>query len=218
MDVGPIESHWLRAGDDLRVEDRDRWLAVGARALEHHREPHRAYHGVAHVVAVLDALVELAEVPSGELVAAAVFHDVVYDPKAATNEADSAVLAVDELSAVGADAAAVGRVVELIEATATHDVSGVRRVDVVTAGVFLDADLSILGAPADVYDAYAAAIRSEYAHVPEADFRTGRAAILEGFLARDRRFFSDRAHTRWDDQARQNLSRELAHLQKGSDP
>ncbi|MGZ7283798.1 HD domain-containing protein, partial [Streptococcus pyogenes] len=52
--------------------------------------------------------------------------------------------------------------------------------------VLLDADLAILGASEERYKRYAADIRKEYAWVPEADYRKGRAAVLERFLAAPR--------------------------------
>lgn len=218
MSAERIRTHWAMAGAELGVDDVVAWAEVGERVIDRHREPHRAYHGVAHVVAVLEALAELVGPPSAELVAAALFHDVIYDPTASTNEADSAVLAAAELGAMGVAEDAVARVVEMIEATATHELSAIVHVDVAMAGAFLDADLSILGAPGDVYRRYAAAIRTEYAHVSDADFRQGRATVLEGFLTRDRRFITDRAHALWDAQARHNLTQELATLEEGSDP
>ena len=215
MSAERIRTQWAAAGVELGVADAAAWAEVGERVIERHREPRRVYHGVAHVVAVLDALAELVGPLSAELVAAALFHDAIYDPTSTTNEADSAVLAAEELGAMGVREAAVARVVEMIEATATHDLSAIVHADVAMAGAFLDADLSILGAPDDVYRRYAAAIRTEYSHVSDEDFRHGRAAILDGFLTRQRRFFTDRAHALWDAQARHNLTQELATLKKG---
>eukprot|EP00007_Cunea_sp_BSH-02190019_P001729 CAMPEP_0174233664 /NCGR_PEP_ID=MMETSP0417-20130205/3647_1 /TAXON_ID=242541 /ORGANISM="Mayorella sp, Strain BSH-02190019" /LENGTH=91 /DNA_ID=CAMNT_0015311915 /DNA_START=64 /DNA_END=336 /DNA_ORIENTATION=- len=47
---------------------------------------------------------------------------------------------------------------------------------------FLDFDLAILGARATCYAKYAAQIRSEYAHIPEAAYCDGRVAVLRRFL------------------------------------
>ena len=47
----------------------------------------------------------------------------------------------------------------------------------------IEADLAILGADPSDYDAYVNGVRAEYAHVPDAAWRTGRSAVLEGLLA-----------------------------------
>jgi pantetheine-phosphate adenylyltransferase len=50
--------------------------------------------------------------------------------------------------------------------------------------VFLDLDLSILGAPQEEYIEYAKAIRQEYIHVDDETFRRERGAFLKRWLAR----------------------------------
>ena|GEM_PF-66284 len=76
----------------------------------------------------------------------------------------------------------------------------------------LDADLAILAAGAPRYAWYTAAVRREYAHVPDDAFRAGRAAVLEGILASERIYVTDAAHARWELRARTNLAAEIAAL------
>ena len=80
------------------------------------------------------------------------------------------------------------------------------------AHCFLDWDLSVLGAAASIYDAYAAAIRREYAHVPEAAYRKGRGQVLDGFLAQPTIYRVAEFQRQWETPARINLQRELAAL------
>jgi len=175
-------------------------------------EPHRRYHTIEHVAAVLDRVDELsATEPVDDPVAlqfAAWLHDVVYDPTRPDNEARSAVYARRALSMIRVPVAITDEAARLIELTAGHEVGPDDR----TGAVLIDADLSILGAPAAVYDRYAVDIRDEYRHVDEAAFRAGRAAILADFLGRDRLFRTATAHDRWDAAARANLARELDRL------
>ncbi len=77
---------------------------------------------------------------------------------------------------------------------------------------FHDADLWILSAPQERFDAYGALVREEYAWVPDVAFRAGRRAILEDFLRRDRLYATDHAHAHWDAPARVNLQREVDRL------
>jgi predicted metal-dependent HD superfamily phosphohydrolase len=100
----------------------------------------------------------------------------------------------------------VGRLIRL---TRTHQVEPGDRL----GAVLISIDLSILGAAPSRYDAYAAAIRKEFAHVPEDDYRVGRSRVLNHFAAQPV-IFPDAAFARkFDRQARENLARELASLQ-----
>lgn len=55
-------------------------------------------------------------------------------------------------------------------------------------------------------------MRREYAHVPEEQFRAGRAEILRGLLEKDTLFHDPRAVTLWEARARENLEREITQL------
>ena len=62
------------------------------------------------------------------------------------------------------------------------------------------------------YRAYAEAIRREYAFVPDQLYRPGRRRALEGFLARERIYLTDRLGALWERAARTNLAGEIAEL------
>ena len=77
---------------------------------------------------------------------------------------------------------------------------------------FLDADLWILGAPADRFDEYCRQVRDEYPAVPDDDYRTGRSRILEALVERPHIYATPGARTAWEAAARDNVRRELARL------
>jgi predicted metal-dependent HD superfamily phosphohydrolase len=199
---------------DADDEIRRAWEAVAPshgdvveRLIGRHREPHRRYHTVEHVATVVRHLRATAtDPPAPELVAAALYHDAVYDPRSSTNEADSARLAVTELGRIGWDADRCAVVARLVEATARHDAR-----DALEAAL-LDADLAILGAAPATYDRYAADVRDEYAHVTDDDWRIGRAAVLRSFLARPAIYATEVMRGTREAQARANLRRELDAL------
>jgi predicted metal-dependent HD superfamily phosphohydrolase len=190
--------------------------AVGADLRRRLAEGHRAYHTERHLLEMVLALDELEE--HGELGhregalarVAAWFHDAVYDPRAApgANEADSAELAVRVLASLGLDPDDVATVNALVLATTEHHLPA----DAGLAAAFHDADLWILSAPEDRFDEYCEQVREEYAHVPDVDFATGRAAVLEPLLRRDHLYATRHARREWGDPARVNLGRELARL------
>ena len=77
---------------------------------------------------------------------------------------------------------------------------------------FLDADLSILGAPADVYREYARQIRREYRRVPLLLYRPGRRKVLAAMLAAPELFRTSEMRAELDAAARRNLQAELDEL------
>lgn len=189
---------WLLTFDG----DPARAAAIEEDLVRRYGEPHRRYHTQEHV---RDLLALLGD-EDWTLVAAAWFHDAIYDTHRTDNEALSAELARASLTELGF--ASVETVVQIILATAKHDGIGLFAPGL----LFLDADLSILGAPATRYREYAAQIREEYAWVPEPQFREGRRGILERFLTRPRLYFTDAMRARFEEQARANLREEIAAL------
>jgi predicted metal-dependent HD superfamily phosphohydrolase len=77
-----------------------------------------------------------------------------------------------------------------------------------------DADLSVLAQTPQRYADYTVKIRQEYAHVPEADFRAGRAAVLRALLDLPALFRRPEL-AGWEQPARANLRAELAALTAG---
>ncbi len=76
----------------------------------------------------------------------------------------------------------------------------------------MDVDLAILGSDAGRFHESDEQIRLEYAHVPEHEYRAGRRRVLGEFLARPRLYSTDYFYSRYERQARENLSRALARL------
>lgn len=179
--------------------------------------PTRHYHSLAHVTALLQLLHAHAHhFADPDAVEAAIwFHDAVYDARAAppSNELQSAELAVARLSGTVAPAR-LEWIRRVIEATATHtlpeDLEGGGGAG--DAALFLDMDLSILGAAEGEFDAYEAAVRREYHFVEDEAWRTGRAAVLRRFLERERLFYSELFGGLYEAAARRNLRRSLARL------
>jgi predicted metal-dependent HD superfamily phosphohydrolase len=174
-------------------------------------EPHRRYHTRRHIeqcLALLDAVPDLSEGERRVLTWAIWWHDAIYDPKAADNEARSAELARQGLRELGASLHERDEVARLIGLTAGHSVEPGDRLGEILVSI----DLSILGAAPQDYDAYARAIREEYAHVPEDLWRAGRGRVLQHFLDAPVIFPDPAFAGRFEAQARANLSRELASL------
>ncbi len=185
---------------------RDRLLAAWT-------NPARGYHDARHLAEVcarIDEITRAAD-PGFDRVTvllAAWFHDAVYDAAPGAEER-SAAWAEEALTAAGLPEEQVVEVARLVRLTETHRPAD----DDANGGVLCDADLAILAAPRDRYDEYVTAVRAEYAHVPDAAFRAGRAAVLRGLLAGPFLFHTPYAREHWEVPARANVEREIGELE-----
>lgn len=181
-----------------------------------YRDGSRHYHGIEHIEALLALAEEYRPLLSDpQAVEAAIwFHDAIYDSQSKDNEAQSADLAARRLSGK-LEAARLDRIVAMIRATAKHELPRLESAAALRdAALFLDMDMSILGAAPDVFDTYEAAVRKEYAWVPEAAWTAGRGAVLRSFLERPSIFLTQEFRGRFEAQARENISRSLSALER----
>jgi predicted metal-dependent HD superfamily phosphohydrolase len=196
----PLLNRWntvMPGHDALFLDLLDRWS-----------ESHRQYHGCTHLLAVLEALDLLTEPaePPRTVLLAAWFHDAVYRGVAGEDEEESARLAEARLSEARLPAREIDEVARLVRLTSDH-----RPAPGDDDGALLcDADLSVLGGEPEPYARYVAAVREDYAHIGDADFAAGRAAVVRRLLELDPLFHSERARELWLDAARRNLRGELA--------
>jgi predicted metal-dependent HD superfamily phosphohydrolase len=78
--------------------------------------------------------------------------------------------------------------------------------------LLIDADLSIFGASEEVYHQYAQNIRKEYRLYPGFMYKRGRRKALQGFLERKTIYHTAHFQEKYEEQARNNLERELQTL------
>jgi predicted metal-dependent HD superfamily phosphohydrolase len=184
--------------------------AVGVDVISRYAEPSRHYHGLSHLEAVLDAVDTLArEAAEPQLVRlAAWYHDAVYDVRRDDNEEQSALLAERTLTGTDDESLDVAEVARLVRLTATHDPADGDS----NGAVLCDADLSVLAGDRAAYAACVSAVRTEYSHISDDAFRTGRAAVLDQLLAMSTVYRTAAGRSRWEAPARRNLRSELARL------
>ncbi|KAK0191058.1 hypothetical protein F5146DRAFT_1046936 [Armillaria mellea] len=197
------------AGDDV-------WVEV---ILEKYSELHRHYHTLSHLEAMIHCLQankEHIHDPTS-LSLAILFHDIIYDPKGQNNEALSTKMFEKKFAAdKSVPAEKTSKVSRYIERTITHTLpEEAEERNSSDLHFFLDFDLEVLSRPPDAYRAYASQIRKEYLHIPMHDYRAGRIAVLQKFLARERIYFSEVFHTKYEAMARRNLQQEIHDLTKG---
>jgi predicted metal-dependent HD superfamily phosphohydrolase len=193
------------AGDS--PTSRTEWAAVVAAWSE----PHRRYHDLAHLAAVLGlvgALAEAADDPDAVRLAAW-YHDIAYDPERTDNEEVSAGRARAGLRGLVPDER-IDEVERLVLLTAGHDPEP----DDANGAVLCDADLAVLAGPPDAYATYASAVREEYGHLSDGEFTAGRIAVLEHLLALPALYRTPEAARQWADRAAANMTAELTLLRR----
>jgi predicted metal-dependent HD superfamily phosphohydrolase len=196
----------------------DLWLRLGAHSLPEpifdelvhfYWQPHRAYHNLDHIQDCLNQFDQariLAE-RKNEVEMAVWCHDVIYDPRAADNEGQSAAWAAHILQ-LGEVAPEVSACVQALILVTRHQALPTYR----DAALVADIDLSILGRPVAEFDRYEDAIRQEYQWIPEATYREARIKVLAAFLARRSVFQTQTFRDRYEAQASDNLTRSIRSL------
>ena len=193
------------------------WRKLGAEDVEGladeliraYAEPQRRYHGLDHL---RDCLAQLDAAPADEterdLAETALwFHDAVFAPGRADNEARSADWAADAMLRAGISEVRAREVARLVRST-----DHARPATDSMEALVCDVDLSILGREPAEFAEYERRIRDEYREVPEPLYRDGRSAVLSHLLARDPIYRSSHFRARYESAARRNLIQALERL------
>jgi predicted metal-dependent HD superfamily phosphohydrolase len=184
------------------------------RARACYAEPGRHYHDERHLDDCeqgLDGIVGLSEPDRRLLRWALLWHDAIYDPQRGDNEERSADLARRELMTCGVGSGDVEEVGRLIILTKGHRVADGDRLGALVVSI----DLSILGSDPRRYREYAQDVRREYAHVPDDQWRIGRAHVLKSLIGHVPIFPAEELRAELEDQARNNMAGELSSLGAG---
>ena len=179
--------------------------------------PDRAFHNLRHLIDLLTRVDELSEeTRNPDLVRlAAWYHGAIFSVSAdqamhrngGEDEAASAALAYEELTAAGVSEKNANRVSELIMNLRRHHLP----TSDIDAAALSDADLGCLAIEPQRYREYSRLIYSEYAHLPLLTYLRTRTTIVRKLLARDRLFASPLGQ-HWELPARENLEAELRRL------
>lgn len=173
-------------------------------------EKHRMYHTTIHLENMFRVMDFFYPDASPLIQLATFYHDFVYDPASATNEADSAVIMNHLLRDClpGKDIRAIARAIQM---TAGHRLEECHPEDY----PLLVADLSSLSNTNITMMSYqldTSFIRSEYDFLSDEEWKQGRLAFIEDFLSRSNIFPAEDRFTEFETQARGNLSNEREDL------
>jgi len=198
--------------------------------LLHGLQQRKGYHGWKHLLHVYWELVQYSEVLYGKpqlpewVVWAILYHDAVYNPGEQGNEqASKNLFMADARSLAFSKYEYPKKLVEQAILLSDHkepleSVNFKEDEDDFWLAAFLDADMCILGQPAEVYDQYSFEVSLEYSNYPLPQYRAGRRQFLEGIRERiGALYLTQYFRYKYRTQSLVNVERELSALQKFGD-
>jgi predicted metal-dependent HD superfamily phosphohydrolase len=198
---------WQRCCPAAGGDDTERvWQAL----LTGYGEAHRHYHGIGHLESCLRehdlAATEMEDPDAVEM--AIWFHDLVYAPGSRLNESDSADL-FRRLAAGVCPESFSDRVASLILITTHRDQARTRDEELVC-----DIDLAGLGHSWAAYLSDTLALGREQPPGTQTRYSADHRHFLEALLRRDRIYYTDFFHTRYEQAACKNIRRYLRLIQR----
>ncbi|MHA3083610.1 HD domain-containing protein [Acinetobacter sp. ANC 5383] len=176
-----------------------------AELLQAYLEPQRAYHQVQHIVECL-ALFEKVQshIEDGLALQLAIFfHDVVYQPRSASNEQDSALWLRQQLAGA-LPQTQLDKIATWILATQQHAITSESDL-----AYLLDIDLAILGSSPARFAEYQQQIRQEYVWVDEQIYQEKRNVVLRQFYLTQPLYQTRYFQQHYEQQAKTNLLQAL---------
>ncbi|GGB67729.1 hypothetical protein GCM10007424_04630 [Flavobacterium suaedae] len=135
------------------------------------------------------------------------YHDIIYNASKKDNEEKSADLAIKRLQQINYTESKINVCHEAIVATKSHTLSNNNDIN-----LFTDADLSILGYTWQEYEQYYKQVRKEYSIYPDFLYNPGRKKVLQHFLDMENIFKTEFFRSKYENTARNNISKELRLL------
>ncbi|MDR2373665.1 MAG: hypothetical protein LBD77_06120 [Bifidobacteriaceae bacterium] len=188
---------------------------MGAKVLERWANPSRHFHGMNHLIMVLEKIDELSQEASCPCLVrlAAFYHGAILSGGAGASAVNawsedhslSADLAEGQLRHLELPAAKATRVRQLIADLGARPPL-IKDPDL---AVLCDAERAILAADPRTYRCYARDVRAECADAPLPEVLRARIAVLRAWLAKDRLFHTS-GTAAWEQAARNNVEAELA--------
>lgn len=171
----------------------------------------RYYHNLTHLYnMLLHAEDYKAEINNLNTFKFAVwYHDIIYKPSRKDNEEKSALFAEKRLKSIHFNEKQTKIVQKLIISTKKHELILKENND---NSYLLDLDLSILGTEWITYELYIKNIRKEYKIYPSILYNPGRKKVLSHFLKRETLYFTEVFKNKYENQARENLKKEIELL------
>ena len=205
-----LQNEWMDL-TSIYTDDSQLILRYWIEIKSHYTSKNRHYHNLYHIHNMLGQAKDIkSSIDDYDALRFAIwYHDIIYKATKKNNEEKSAKFAENRLKSTRFDAERITMVYHLIASTKHHDVVLNETND---NAYLLDLDLSILGAKWDTYQSYIQNIRKEYAIYPDFMYKKGRKKVLKHFLERNPIYFTNSYRAQFEDQARQNIKKEINAL------
>jgi predicted metal-dependent HD superfamily phosphohydrolase len=169
----------------------------------------RHYHTLQHLDNLLLQLIEIkSKVHNWETILFSLYyHDIIYNILKSDNEQKSFEFAEKRMKQISVPTETLDTCKEHILATKSHLKSTNN-----DTNYFTDADLSVLGQNWETYSDYYQNVRKEYSIYPDFVYNPGRKKVLNYFLTMERIFKTDYFCEKFENQAKQNLLKEIELL------
>lgn len=174
---------------------------------------HRHYHNLSHIAFLYNLCdTYINQIKNPAVIGFAIlYHDIVYDTYMNDNEEQSAALAETHLKMLNVNSSLIENVKLFIIATKDHKVPE----DAPLAddlALFLDFDVAILAAEAEVYETYSENIRQEYSKYADSIYKEGRKLALQKVLESPFIFTTEKFRGEMEFVARENINKEINSL------
>lgn len=203
-----LKDVWMEITSESPNNDISLRTLLWNRIVEVYAQPNRFYHNINHIDSVV-TLMKSYGCTDNAVFYAAFMHDYIYIAGYPGNEKESAIYAEKFLCELGYDVGYCARVGAMIQATASYG-RHYRKSD---AQVLFDADFSILGSDPDTYENYRQSIRKEFKTVRPRIYIPARISVLQKFIDMPSIFKLDWFKSRYEEQARLNISNEIWRLE-----
>ncbi len=208
--IDKLKSYWIDLSskyfkDDTIIETF--WTEI----LTQYTHKNRYYHNLSHINNMLSQLSEVkSKIERIDILKFAIwYHDIIYKSTKKDNEEKSALFAKKRLKSSYLDEKDIKNIQNLIISTKNHQIVLNKNED---NAYLLDLDLSVLGTDWKTYKSYIQNIRKEYKIYPNFMYNPARKKVLIYFLERETLYFTDFFKSKLENQARNNLQKEIKLL------
>ncbi|MDR2566130.1 MAG: hypothetical protein LBC97_08765 [Bifidobacteriaceae bacterium] len=206
----------VEAGSPASADEMSR---LGSKLLERWANPARSFHGLSHLITVLEKIDELSQEASCPCLVrlAAFYHGAILSNVGGEarhhawgeDQERSAELAEGQLRHLELPEAKTLRVRALITQLGARP-PHIKDPDL---AVLCDAERAVLASDPRTYRLYAQAVRAECGDEPPQTILEARIAALRGWLGKERLFLTS-GTAAWEDAARNNIEAELSRAER----
>jgi predicted metal-dependent HD superfamily phosphohydrolase len=225
-----LQDAWSFAIDQFDTIDLDKSTQIYDELISLYITPNRTYHTITHIENMVNSIYELLKIYSfnnhdirkAELIFAAFFHDAIYNPTTHdtyvpedqdSDEVLSAKIAIKSLKFMGLDNIhSLSHIYELIALTDGHKIDPNLHTELLIQEIFVDSDISILGAIKPKYYEYKTGIWKEYTHINVDRFIAGRLEFLTQYIKKKAIFNTEYMNQMYNEQAYININGEITEL------